>query len=168
MKIINKIITSLMGLLGLMSVIMSGYVLILKLYSAITQKPILYFGQFTSGVIISESMLPNFHVGDYVIIESVNETDLKEGDICLYYNKYYKTYIFHRIDKIENSDDESLKYVFKGDNNDLRDVGLIDYQDIVGRCVKNNGPQVFDYLTFALLLPFISGSIQIIYFIKYY
>lgn len=80
----------------------------------------------------SESMVPNIHKGDVVIVKKIKQKDieiLKEKDILVF--NYNKKVIVHRI--VEKSMKDN-KYYFKtkGDNNNNIDDWIIEENDVIG------------------------------------
>ncbi len=79
-------------------------------------------------------MEPNIHVYDIVIIKTVEESKLKEGDIISFTTEGET--ITHRIIEIIPSIEGKL-YVTKGDANNTIDSKRVTFDEIEGVCVKN-------------------------------
>ena len=97
----------------------------------IPEKAIHIFGyQVTSISRLTESMKPNILPGDVIVIKSVKEEAIDEGDIISFYTYvqgidrnqnlvWVKIKVVHRVIEI---DDETNSYITKGDNNNEVDV----------------------------------------------
>lgn len=83
--------------------------------------------------IVSPSMKPEINVYDVVIEFRVGENKLNKGDIITFKSDLVKDYtVTHRIVDII-SDTYGTHYITKGDNNTVRDPGIVDYSDIYGK-----------------------------------
>lgn len=82
--------------------------------------------------ITTNSMEPNIHSGDIVIVKKYAEDDFKVGDIITFEQEGEN--ITHRILNIEE-DDLGKKYITKGDNNNIEDLTKITYGEIQGKKV---------------------------------
>ena len=108
--------------------------------------------------IISESMKPTFYKDDLVVVRKCSEKELKKGDIITF--KQEDRIISHRIDGITKEKGE-VKFITKGDNNEVRDQELVEVQDIYGKVlfsIKDVG-KVIHYIQNA------RGFINIVMFI---
>ncbi len=108
--------------------------------------------------IISESMEPTFYKDDLVVVRKCSEKELKKGDIITF--KQDDRIISHRIDGITKEKGE-VKFITKGDNNEVRDQELVEVQDIYGKVlfsIKDVG-KVIHYIQNA------RGFINIVMFI---
>ena len=108
--------------------------------------------------IISESMEPTFYKDDLVVVRKCSEKELKKGDIITF--KQEDRIISHRIDGIAKEKGE-VKFITKGDNNEVRDQELVEVQDIYGKVlfsIKDVG-KVIHYIQNA------RGFINIVMFI---
>lgn len=110
------------------------YNLVLIAQSIITPNKTPNFLGIKTYAITSGSMEPNINIGDIVIVEEVDETDLKVGDVISY--RKGQTIITHRIAKIENSEGHNI-YITKGDNNNTEDMENIEIDRIEGKVVLN-------------------------------
>lgn len=84
------------------------------------------FGIYT---IVSESMKPEYEIGDMFISKQVKKEDIKVGDDIVYLGKvdsYADKVITHRVIRIDD------KIYTKGTNNDLEDPA-IDYEQVYGK-----------------------------------
>lgn len=84
-------------------------------------------------VIVSGSMLPELNIGDIVIVKTVEESELKVGDIISF--RQGQSVITHRISEIIE-EDENKEYKTKGDNNNTEDLQTINYKTIEGKEIK--------------------------------
>lgn len=108
--------------------------------------------------IVSESMEPTFYKDDLVVVRKCSEKELKKGDIITF--KQDDRIISHRIDGITKEKGE-VKFITKGDNNEVRDQELVEVQDIYGKVlfsIKDVG-KVIHYIQNA------RGFINIVMFI---
>lgn len=108
--------------------------------------------------IVSESMEPTFYKDDLVVVRKCSEKELKKGDIITF--KQEDRTISHRIDGITKEKGE-VKFITKGDNNEVRDQELVEVQDIYGKVlfsIKDVG-KVIHYIQNA------RGFINIVMFI---
>ena len=103
-------------------------------------------------VIVSGSMEPEINIGDIVIAKECKKDDLKNGDIISY--RKGQSVVTHRIIEIK-IEEENIKYITKGDNNNIEDSETIEYDQIEG-LVINRIPKIGK---FTLLL---QGKILII------
>lgn len=84
--------------------------------------------------VISGSMEPSIHDGDYIIIKKAEYSELKEGDIICFYSsddEIYGMMNTHRI--IRRLDDGG--FVTKGDANYIEDSAVVTADNIVGKYV---------------------------------
>ena len=95
------------------------------------------FGPYKMLGIETGSMMPNYNIGDAVIIDKNFDPDkLKVGDVIAYENAD-NIIIIHRIVKI-NSD---KSFITKGDNNNVADSFYVNKDKIKG-CVKVKIPWI--------------------------
>lgn len=80
--------------------------------------------------IISESMEPTFYKDDLVVVRKCNAEELQKGDIITFLQDGRT--ISHRIENI-TKEKGVVKYITKGDNNDVQDQDLVNVQDIYGK-----------------------------------
>ena len=86
-----------------------------------------FFG-WKSFIVLSGSMENTISVGDIVIVKDTDTRTLKIGDIIAF--KKDDIVITHRI--IDIIEDEEIKYVTKGDNNNVEDEGYVLSEQIIG------------------------------------
>lgn len=82
--------------------------------------------------IVSESMEPTFYKDDLAVVKSCNTEELKEGDIITF--KQEDRVISHRIEDITKEKGE-VKFITKGDNNEVEDKEPVDMKNIYGKVV---------------------------------
>lgn len=80
--------------------------------------------------IVSGSMEPTLEINDVVIVKKCPANELKEGDIITFLQE--DRTISHRILKITNDEGE-LKFITKGDNNEIADKDEVDSDKIYGK-----------------------------------
>ena len=78
--------------------------------------------------ITSGSMWPALKKGDIVLMEGIEKSELKTGDIVVYKNE--KGFTIHRIVELN---EKTLKT--KGDANNISDAP-VKYEDVIGRTVS--------------------------------
>lgn len=106
---------------------LTAYIMI----SNMQNKPAVLFGRSIVKV-VSGSMEPSIHSGDYIIIEKTDCSELKAGDIICFYSHdsaIYGMLNTHRIVRI--LDDGS--FVTKGDANSAEDPSTVTSDTIVGK-----------------------------------
>ena len=82
--------------------------------------------------IISGSMEPNIKIND-VVIKEVPQEELKIGDIISFVVDGET--ITHRINNIEITQKGEIKYITKGDANNIEDEDKITFEDIEGKYI---------------------------------
>lgn len=90
------------------------------------------FFKYQPVAVISDSMLPVFARGDMIVVEKVeqkNIKDLKVGDVIKFLTENY--YVIHRIHEIQETD-EGLLFITKGDNNNAPDSKPVKPEQIQG------------------------------------
>lgn len=80
--------------------------------------------------IVSESMEPTFYKEDLVVVKKCKLEDLKIGDIITFREE--DRTISHRIVEI-TKEKEDVKFITKGDNNDIPDKDAVEMQDVYGK-----------------------------------
>lgn len=80
--------------------------------------------------IVSESMEPTFYKDDLVVVKKCNVNELQKDDIITF--KQDDRTISHRIVGITKEKGE-LKFITKGDNNDVQDHELVETKDVYGK-----------------------------------
>lgn len=117
MKLVKKLLFSLLFLISVLIVIMAFNKVILKSD---------YFLGYRISIILTGSMEPELKINDMVLIKKTDK--FKENDIVVYKNKNIET--IHRV--IEINDDEVIT---KGDNNNQKDVP-IKKEQITGKYIR--------------------------------
>ncbi|MBI5347625.1 MAG: signal peptidase I [Candidatus Aenigmarchaeota archaeon] len=78
--------------------------------------------------VVSDSMEPNLHRGDLLVVTGMATADYKTGDIVIYQRPEVSYTIVHRI--IEKTEEG---FVIKGDNNASPDPGFVKPSQILGK-----------------------------------
>ncbi|TRY80078.1 hypothetical protein TCAL_09327 [Tigriopus californicus] len=91
-------------------------------------------------VVLSGSMEPAFHRGDLLFLTNYEQEDIRVGEIVVFKVEGRDIPIVHRVLKVHEQDDGSIKFLTKGDNNSVDDRGLyapgqnwLAKKDVVGR-----------------------------------
>ncbi|XP_005186022.1 signal peptidase complex catalytic subunit SEC11A [Musca domestica] len=91
-------------------------------------------------VVLSGSMEPAFHRGDLLFLTNYKEEPVRVGEIVVFKVEGRDIPIVHRVIKLHEKEDGSVKILTKGDNNNVDDRGLyapgqlwLTKKDIVGR-----------------------------------
>lgn len=83
--------------------------------------------------VVSKSMYPMLSIGDLVVTEKIDFTNINTEDVIAYKtNNQEKDVIIHRVIKKENEDE----VLTKGDNNATADETLVNKNKIIGKVVK--------------------------------
>lgn len=111
-------------------------------------------------VVASESMEPKLSTGDLIIVDKNKKAQI--GDIITYNEK--QTYITHQVIQIL-SEDNTIKYITKGESNTSPDDKLVEIDQVEGVYIfgLSNGAKVFMYLQ----NPFVLISIMMLIFAAY-
>lgn len=75
-----------------------------------------------------------FNKGDIIILVGVKPEDIKKYSVVVYNSDSYKYPIIHRVTRIDGSGSE-LKFVTKGDNNQITDPAPVRPEQVLGRAV---------------------------------
>ena len=105
--------------------VLSAFSLVFILTGWIFFAPQTIGGQTAYVIIIGNSMEPEYHLGDLVLIR--NASDYKVGDIVAYNYPAIGT-VFHRIVK-----NDGITFILKGDNNSWEDDYKPEYDEIIGK-----------------------------------
>jgi len=91
-------------------------------------------------VVLSGSMEPAFYRGDLLFLTNYDEEEIRVGEIVVFKIEGRDIPIVHRVLKLHEKEDGSIKALTKGDNNNVDDRGLyapgqywLARKDIVGR-----------------------------------
>lgn len=91
-------------------------------------------------VVLSGSMEPAFHRGDLLLLTNYREEPVRVGEIVVFKVEGRDIPIVHRVIKVHEKNNSTVKFLTKGDNNSVDDRGLyapgqmwLSKKDIVGR-----------------------------------
>uniref|UniRef100_A0A0K8TQ36 Signal peptidase complex catalytic subunit SEC11 n=1 Tax=Tabanus bromius TaxID=304241 RepID=A0A0K8TQ36_TABBR len=91
-------------------------------------------------VVLSGSMEPAFHRGDLLFLTNYQDEPVRVGEIVVFKVEGRDIPIVHRVIKLHEKEDGTVKFLTKGDNNSVDDRGLyapgqlwLRENDIVGR-----------------------------------
>ncbi|GAB0087447.1 Signal peptidase complex catalytic subunit SEC11 [Sergentomyia squamirostris] len=91
-------------------------------------------------VVLSGSMEPAFHRGDLLVLTNYREEPVRVGEIVVFKVEGRDIPIVHRVIKLHEKNNGTVKFLTKGDNNSVDDRGLyapgqlwLTKKDIVGR-----------------------------------
>ncbi|XP_071444995.1 signal peptidase complex catalytic subunit SEC11A [Hetaerina americana] len=91
-------------------------------------------------VVLSGSMEPAFHRGDLLFLTNYQEDPVRVGEIVVFKVEGRDIPIVHRVLKLHEKENGTVKFLTKGDNNSVDDRGLyapgqlwLTKQDVVGR-----------------------------------
>lgn len=133
--IASVIMYALFSLLILIGVIVIMYFIDFKLNEKKgIYKPPLY----SAYVIVSQSMEPSIMRQDVIVTRRINEADIKVGDVITFKStdsRYYGITITHRIEEIMTLENGGIAYVTKGDNNNVADASIVNYDNILGKVI---------------------------------
>ncbi|CAG0894279.1 unnamed protein product [Cyprideis torosa] len=91
-------------------------------------------------VVLSGSMEPAFHRGDLLFLTNYREDPIRVGEIVVFKVEGRDIPIVHRVLKLHEKENGTVKFLTKGDNNNVDDRGLyapgqlwLTQKDVVGR-----------------------------------
>ncbi|XP_031465077.1 signal peptidase complex catalytic subunit SEC11C [Phasianus colchicus] len=91
-------------------------------------------------VVLSGSMEPAFHRGDLLFLTNFHDDPIRAGEIVVFKVEGRDIPIVHRVIKIHEKENGNIKFLTKGDNNEVDDRGLykegqnwLEKKDVVGR-----------------------------------
>ena len=125
-KLLHTIFKSLRWILTIAVVI----VLIAVIVQRVSNNKVSFFG-YGIYTIVSESMLPEYEIGDMFIAKNISEDDIRVGDDLVYIGKvdsYLDKVITHRVVRVDNM------IHTKGINNTMEDPA-ISYDQVYGKVV---------------------------------
>ena len=111
-------------------------------------------------VVLSGSMEPTIKEGSVLYYKSVDENELKVGDIITF--ELNGEYISHRINGIENN-----LYETKGDANDVADPVKISYNEIKGKDSSFTISYIGNYIKFVNSNLYLIGVVVIILVLEF-
>ena len=84
--------------------------------------------------VLTGSMSPTIKVGGLIIVKEVSPQNIQEGDVITFRSSSTDNVTTHRVIDIENVN--GIKFVTKGDANNVQDPNPIDSSFLVGKVVK--------------------------------
>ncbi|XP_055648781.1 signal peptidase complex catalytic subunit SEC11C isoform X1 [Falco peregrinus] len=91
-------------------------------------------------VVLSGSMEPAFHRGDLLFLTNFHDDPIRAGEIVVFKVEGRDIPIVHRVIKVHEKENGNIKFLTKGDNNEVDDRGLykegqnwLEKKDVVGR-----------------------------------
>ncbi|XP_053264078.1 signal peptidase complex catalytic subunit SEC11C isoform X1 [Podarcis raffonei] len=91
-------------------------------------------------VVLSGSMEPAFHRGDLLFLTNFRDDPIRAGEIVVFKVEGRDIPIVHRVIKVHEKENGNIKFLTKGDNNEVDDRGLykegqnwLEKKDVVGR-----------------------------------
>ena len=102
--------------------------------------------------IATNSMKPTFYRGDAIMIEKCDIKDIKMGDILVFVSE--GRIITHRVIEIYK-EDYNIKFITKGDNNNVKDDIISDESNYIGKGIY--GIKYIGYPTVLLNEMFMEG-----------
>lgn len=88
----------------------------------------------TCYTVLTGSMEPAIPVGSLVYVKGTEPSQMKKGDVAVFYDGRNDVPITHRI--VENRKDEA-QLITKGDANKSNDIAPIPYYNIIGKVVMH-------------------------------
>lgn len=86
-------------------------------------------------VVDGTSMLPTYRDKDLVVVQGVNPSEIKLGDVIIYHQpNNYENLIIHRVINVSIINDQ-IFFKAKGDNNFREDPWLIPANNVVGKAI---------------------------------
>ena len=86
-------------------------------------------------IVLTDSMYPNIKSGDIIICKDIDPADVKVGDVISFFDpadKNRTAVVTHRVKDIIISDDGSISFLTKGDNNNADDKIAVPGANLVG------------------------------------
>lgn len=143
----NKIITFLQNFLEIAFVVFACLLFFVVVYFKDCLVSVL---GFEFDIVQSYSMKGTLEKYDFLVVMAVDAKKIEEGDIVVFFDQSHTHKIVHRVVQVVEGED-GKKFVTKGDNNDLADVGMRQEQDIYGRFA-------FKVPTLGLLITFLCSQ----------
>ena len=129
MKIVKKILTSIIMII-LCSILFVSGVILINSYAKPNEVPS-FFG-WKPFIVLSGSMETQIMTGDVVVVKEIDAKKLKENDIIAF-KEDNNIVITHRIIEIIKDENGDTKYKTKGDNNNIEDNYEIKKEEILGK-----------------------------------
>lgn len=123
-----KKILSIIILIILIPILLISLVILINSYIRPNEIP--SFLGWKPFIVLSGSMESQIYAGDIAIVKQVDTNTLKKGDIIAF--KENDIVITHRIDEVIQ-EDETTKYITKGDNNNTQDSGYVLPEQVEGK-----------------------------------
>lgn len=133
MKKVGKIIGNILFYLVLISMILICFTM-LRAKKMEVQPSVMGHKFYT---VLTGSMSPTIEPGDLVIVKETPANEIKEGDIITFASSQSDNITTHRVKQVIKEDE--IKFVTKGDANNVEDPNLVSEQLLVGRVVKHIG-----------------------------
>jgi signal peptidase I len=124
--LVSKIVS---GVLSVIAVLLLAFVIYVMVCAA-RGKAVKVFGKSLL-MVVTGSMEPSIHTGDFIIVESTDASALKEGDIISFYSEQSDIkgmLVTHRITEV--TDDG---FITKGDANPVEDSISVPAKNVVGK-----------------------------------
>lgn len=84
--------------------------------------------------VLTGSMSPTIKPGSLIVVNDIDDNDIKEGDIITFKGSSTSNLTTHRVVEVIEKD-KNIKFQTKGDANDVLDPMLIDGNLLVGKVV---------------------------------
>ncbi len=123
-----KKVLSIIVLIILIPILLISLVILINSYVRPNEVP--SFLGWKPFIVLSGSMETQISAGDLVVVKQVDTNTLKKGDIIAF--KENDIVITHRIDEIIQ-EENTTKYITKGDNNNTQDMGYVVPEQIEGK-----------------------------------
>ena len=128
MKIVKKILTSIIMII-LCSILFASGVILINSYAKPNEVPS-FFG-WKPFIVLSGSMETQILPGDVAVVKEIDAKELKENDIIAF-KEDDNMVITHRIIEIIKDENGDTTYKTKGDNNNEEDDGVVSPEQIEG------------------------------------
>lgn len=87
--------------------------------------------------VLTGSMSPTIAPGDLIIVKETTASEIKEGDIITFASSQSDNITTHRVKQVINEDE--IKFVTKGDANNVEDPNPVSSELLIGKVVKYIG-----------------------------
>jgi len=116
----------------LIPVLIINCTLIVKSYVNDDEVPTI--GGFAPLIVLTDSMYPEIHAGDIIIVKSGAPEDVQKGDVIAFFDPASKTgaIVTHRVLDISTNKDGELIFQTKGDANNAADKLWVNGSKLVG------------------------------------